>query len=82
MIQSTYSIGGLFGALIYGFLVNKIGRKRSIQTIAVPQIISFVLVGFADSATMILVSRVFGGFSSGALFVTIPLFVSEISEDS
>jgi predicted MFS family arabinose efflux permease len=75
-----YSVGGLFGSLIYGFVCNRIGRKMALNTIVLPQVISYLLIVFAENSMMILISRIFSGFSGGALFVTVPLFVSEISE--
>lgn len=76
-----YCVGGLIGSLIYGFINDKIGRKNSITTAAIPQIISFVLVATAKNSLMILLSRVCIGFCVGSLFISLPLFVSEISED-
>lgn len=76
-----FSVGGLLGSLLYGIVCDRIGRKWALRTVAVPQIISYFLKGFATNSFTILLSRVFAGFSGGALYICIPLFVSEISED-
>lgn len=76
-----YSLGGLFGSLIYGYICDKIGRNWALKTIAVPQIVSYILIAYASTSTMILFSRLVVGFSGGALYICIPLYVSEISED-
>lgn len=76
-----YSAGGLFGSLLFGYVCEKIGRKKALHTIALPQILSFLLVAFANNSMMILISRIFAGFSGGAIYICVPLFVSEIAED-
>ncbi|CRL04891.1 CLUMA_CG017942, isoform A [Clunio marinus] len=70
------------GSLIFGWLTEQIGRKRSLIVIAIPQIISWTLIVFAQSWLYILVSRFLGGLSGGGLYIVIPLFISEISDDS
>lgn len=77
-----WSVGGLTGALTYGYLCNKFGRHLTIKTIVIPQLISFLLIAYATNALEIVLSRTFAGFSGGAIFVTLPLFISEISEDA
>jgi MFS family permease len=82
MINSMYSVGGLIGSSLYGFVCDKIGRHRALVTAAIPQVACFVLVAIADDATTILLSRLMLGLSGGGLYVAIPLFVSEITQDS
>lgn len=77
-----YSVGGLLGTIAGGLLVNRIGRIWSMKLLAVMQIISCVLVGFAESMILILLSRVCAGFAAGVLYVTLPLFVAEIAQNS
>jgi MFS family permease len=76
-----FSVGGFFGSMVYGYICDKIGRQWALRTVAVPQILSFLLVAFATNAGMIMASRLLIGFSAGGLYVSIPLFVSEISQD-
>lgn len=76
-----YCVGGLIGSGCYGFICDKIGRKRALQTTAIPQIISYLLIAYSTTELMILISRFFAGLSAGSLYICIPLFVSEIAED-
>lgn len=39
-IGSTVCIGGVIGATTFGFLTERLGRKRGLQLIAVPQLVS------------------------------------------
>lgn len=80
-MNSMYSVGGLIGSLLFSYLVGKFGRKLTVQAIAIPQIISYILTGAANNVSMLMLARVFAGISGGALFVTVPLFVSEIAQD-
>lgn len=76
-----YSVGGLVGSLIYGWICDKVGRKGALRTITVPQLLSFILVAFATDSRTILISRLVVGISGGGLYICIPLYVSEIAED-
>lgn len=60
---------------------DKIGRKKSLITVAIPQILAWVMIAIATNPIYILASRLLSGVSGGALYVIIPLFTSEISDD-
>lgn len=81
LINSMYSLGGLIGSLLYGYVCDKIGRKWALRTIVIPQLVAYILIAYATTSVMILVSRIISGFAAGALYIGIPLFVSEIAED-
>jgi MFS family permease len=81
LIGSILTIGGLFGALSFGYISNVIGRKITIFLIAFPQIIGWILMYFAESAMTLILFRFLAGFSGGAIFTVIPVYTSEISEN-
>lgn len=81
LINSMYCVGGLVGSLLYGFLVSRIGRLWAIQTTALTQMVSFVLIIIADTSAAILIARFLAGFVDGAIYVTVPMFVSEIANN-
>jgi MFS family permease len=60
---------------------DKIGRKKSLIAVAVSQILSWILIVLAQNSTSILTSRFLSGLGGGALYVIIPLFTSEISDN-
>lgn len=80
-MNSIYSVGGLIGSLMFTLIADRIGRKPAVGTIAIPQIISFIFTGCAQNVMQLMLARFFAGISTGAVFVTIPLFVSEIAQD-
>ncbi|OBT97454.1 hypothetical protein VE01_04367 [Pseudogymnoascus verrucosus] len=71
--------GGLFGALVVNLILNKLGRRFSIQIICVICIISAVIQGGAVHIAMILVGRFLSGVGVGMMQVTIPAYMSELS---
>ncbi|XP_004518959.1 facilitated trehalose transporter Tret1 [Ceratitis capitata] len=74
------SLGGGVGNIVYGILVDLIGRKGSIYCLAVPYIISWILVYFASSVDFLYVSRFLAGVTGGGTYVVIPIFIGEIAE--
>lgn len=80
LIGSTLTIGGVLGTLIFGYIANTIGRKKSIFLIAFPQIIGWILMYFAQSAIMLIIFRFLAGVAAGGVLTVISCFISEISE--
>lgn len=67
--------------MFFGYAANEIGRKLTIFLVAFPQIIGWVLMYFAESATLLIIFRFLSGAAAGGIFTVIPVFISEISED-
>lgn len=76
-----YPLGGLVGSLLFGYMCDKVGRLWALRTIVVPQLVAYILIAFTTSPMTILVSRFISGLAAGALYISVPLFVSEIVED-
>ncbi|RZC40702.1 Sugar tr and/or MFS 1 domain containing protein [Asbolus verrucosus] len=62
------------------FLVDIIGRKKSILITAIPYFISWLMIAFANSAVTLAVARLFCGISDGIAFTVIPLYIAEIAD--
>lgn len=43
-IGSVLGIGGLIGTILVGWIADRIGRKNSLLALAVPQIVSSMLI--------------------------------------
>lgn len=80
-VSSILGIGGLVGTVAMAWLTECFGRKHSLIALALPQIVSFVLIIYAQNVYYLYLSRFFTGFCGGAMFVNIPLTVTEIAED-
>ncbi|CAH0550120.1 unnamed protein product [Brassicogethes aeneus] len=59
-------------------LNDQIGRKYTILTIGVLQIISWVLIIFAKSIWMFYLSRCFYGMAESGFYTSVPLYIAEI----
>lgn len=60
--------------------MEKVGRKTSIISMALPQVISWLLIIFATKVECLYVARLIAGFVGGGCFVVCPTFLSEIAE--
>lgn len=80
-ISSLFCIGGIFGAVLYSFIVDVVGRKWSLTLIGIPQVVSWFLIAFVMNIESLLIARFLIGFSAGGMLVVIPVFVTEISND-
>lgn len=80
IIGSITMLGGLVGTLFFGWAGNEFGR-RVLLFMALPQILAWILVYFAESAALLILFRFLTGVAGGGLFNVIPAYVTEISED-
>uniref|UniRef100_A0A1B0DPC5 Major facilitator superfamily (MFS) profile domain-containing protein n=1 Tax=Phlebotomus papatasi TaxID=29031 RepID=A0A1B0DPC5_PHLPP len=80
-INSIMCLGGLFGTFFFGWMADYFGRKWSLYLVALPKIAAYLLILIALDVEFLYVSRFLSGFGGGGVFVLVPLFVTEISED-
>ncbi|XP_063926781.1 facilitated trehalose transporter Tret1-2 homolog [Zophobas morio] len=76
-------LGNLCGGLLGTTLLDKIGRKKTILAIAVPQLVSFLLIILSYQLMELLyIARFVGGVAEGMTFTIIPIYIAEIAEPS
>ncbi|KAH0809886.1 hypothetical protein GEV33_012903 [Tenebrio molitor] len=76
-------VGNICGGFIGASFLDKIGRRRTILLIALPQFISFFLIAMSYYVFELLyVARVIGGLGEGMALSIVPLYVAEIAEPS
>ncbi|MBR3605787.1 MAG: sugar porter family MFS transporter, partial [Candidatus Gastranaerophilales bacterium] len=73
------SIGAVFGALINGFLIDKIGRKKILILSSLIFISGSIFCAFSASIWQLIFSRMFLGAAVGIVSFAGPLYLSEIS---
>lgn len=78
-IGANVCFGGIFGNIVAGVILDKIGRKWSIILLGIPQIGLWATTIFATDVHHFYIARFLGGFTGGAIFVCLPIFVAEIS---
>lgn len=76
---SMNGVGSVFGSLLAGYMVDKIGRKYSILLTSPLYLICWILIAFANRLWMLMVARCINGFTDGFVFTAVPMYVSEIA---
>jgi MFS family permease len=74
--------GSFLGALISGFLSDKLGRKTSIQVGAVIWCIGSIIVCASQNIAMLIVGRFINGIAVGICSAQVPVYISELSPPS
>ncbi|XP_069687041.1 facilitated trehalose transporter Tret1-2 homolog [Periplaneta americana] len=75
-------LGAMFATPLYVYISHRCSRKLTGYLVAVPFIISWILVITATSVTALYFARFLTGMGTGSATVFIPLYVTEIAEDS
>ncbi|XP_067007203.2 facilitated trehalose transporter Tret1 isoform X2 [Anabrus simplex] len=80
-IVSLLALGAMVGAPPSGLLVQTVGRKVAVASLALPFILSYVLLLSVSSLPWIYVARFLAGMALGGVCLSIPIYVAEIAED-
>ncbi|XP_004527357.2 facilitated trehalose transporter Tret1-2 homolog isoform X2 [Ceratitis capitata] len=72
------SVGGFTGTVLFGQLMDRIGRKACIYGLVLPHIGFWLCVYFAQSIEYLYLARFLGGITGGGTYVVIPIFIGEI----
>lgn len=81
LVNSIVAIGGMVGAMTFGWVSDHCGRKWPLVVAMIPQVIAFILIATAQNTMFLYISRFLSGVSGGALFVIAPIYIREISEN-
>lgn len=72
-------LGCLIGATLFGWLADRIGRKRLLFVSALVFLLSAIATGWADSFPTFLVARFFGGIGIGIASGLSPMYIAEVA---
>lgn len=81
LIVSFMMLGALIGALVSGWLSEKIGRKRLLILGAAIFIVGSILCGIAPSAGALIAFRCILGLAIGIASFTTPMYLAEIAPE-
>ncbi|KAM7362746.1 facilitated trehalose transporter Tret1-like [Cochliomyia hominivorax] len=81
-IGSLFGLGSLTGNILFGLLLNRIGRKWCMYLIALPYLSSWILIYFSKTSVYLYVARYLGGMTGGGNYVVVPIFITEIADPS
>lgn len=79
-IASILGLGAVFGGLVSGTLGSKYGRRRTIQFLALVDLLGWVLIGTAQNLIMMLLGRFLSGFAMAGYIPSIQVFVAEMAQ--
>uniref|UniRef100_A0A1B6DH14 Major facilitator superfamily (MFS) profile domain-containing protein n=2 Tax=Clastoptera arizonana TaxID=38151 RepID=A0A1B6DH14_9HEMI len=79
-IASLSSIGTPVGCIISGYLLDVIGRKKTIITTLIPMILGWYLISAATNVEMIYCGRLLVGLGSGLLGAPSRVYTAEVTQ--
>lgn len=80
-LGSINFMGTIIGTLFWGVAADRFGRKTTSSLVAVPYIVSWVLILTASNIESLIVARIIGGIGNSGAVVNVPVFVTEIAQD-
>ncbi|XP_015836566.1 facilitated trehalose transporter Tret1-like [Tribolium castaneum] len=74
-------LGNICGGFLGNLLLDKIGRKKTILLISLPQILSFLLIiASYEVMELLYLGRFIGGVAEGATFSFMPVYIAEVAQ--
>lgn len=80
-IGSTLSLGGIISPLIWGYAVQKVGRKTAGIIVIVPFLVAYLTTSFAQVISLFYFGRILMGIGIGGMFCVLPIYIVEVAED-
>jgi MFS family permease len=78
-IVSMGSAGNVIGSLIIGFVLEKLGRKKSVGFATFFTIIGAIMQAVTNGVALMIVGRLLAGVAVGMLNAGLPVYISELS---
>ncbi|XP_045474578.1 facilitated trehalose transporter Tret1-like [Harmonia axyridis] len=78
-LEMTYMLSGIAGMPITIYLVDTIGRKKSVLLASASCLIGWVLIGVADKVWYLYAGRLINGLAADIAFICSPMYVAEIA---
>lgn len=79
VVGSTYTLGGLIGALSAGPLAGRYGRHRTMQLTTIFFSLGPVFEALTPNIGVMALGRLISGIGAGGAVVVVPIYISEIA---
>lgn len=79
-LETVFMVGTLVGLPLTIYLVNAIGRKRSLLLAALMSLLGWITIAIAGKIIYIFIARFFFGITANMAFVAAPMYVAEIAD--
>lgn len=80
-LEVLITLGGLAGLLITIYLVDTIGRKRTILIASITGFVGWTVIASARSVILLFVARFVVGMAGDVAFVATPMYIAEIADE-
>lgn len=74
------SAGTPVGCILSGWLMDRIGRKRTLLITEIPLILGWIIIASASTIEMIYIGRVLVGLGSGMVGAPVRVYTSEVTQ--
>ncbi|KAH8417077.1 hypothetical protein KR222_002892 [Zaprionus bogoriensis] len=81
-VGSLIGLGALTGNIIFGLLLDRLGRKLCMYLLAIPNMTYWILIYTAQDVTYLYAGRFLAGVSGGGCYVVLPIFIAEIADNN
>lgn len=79
MIAASILVGAIGGALLGGWLTERVGRRWTVTTLAVVYILGALASSLAPNPALLIAARIGLGLAVGASSQVVPVFVAELA---
>ena len=79
-LASLLNIGAIIGYLLYPLLIDRVGRKYTMLIFYIPQIVSWLLIFFANNVIYLFIGRLLSGIGYNGGYIVESIYEGEIAE--
>lgn len=75
-------LAAILGSPVFPYLMNKIGRKKTLLLMFITQTVVWIMIMFAESIYTFYISRFINGFGDACLYTVLPTYIGEVTTPS
>ncbi|XP_049823769.1 facilitated trehalose transporter Tret1 isoform X1 [Aethina tumida] len=79
-LEQIPNFGAIFGLPLTIYLVDKIGRKKSLLFASFGSLLCWILIALADRMEYLYIARFFCGMNGDMAFVSGPMYIAEVAD--